>query len=79
MATGVCKTGAVVAARVADNSGNRAPCIGVRGDERAELGSLVVWVEFIVDFFPNEFYGVTSVPVGIKIPTYTCLRGRPQG
>ena len=56
MTSGMHKTGTMVAARVTDNSGDRGPRIGVGGDEQAELGSLMVGVKFLVEFFPNEFY-----------------------
>jgi len=79
VASGMHKAGTVVAAMVADNSGDRAPRIGVRGDERTELGPLVVRVEFVVDFLPNKLYEVMSVPMGNNVPTYTYLRARLQG
>jgi len=56
MAGAVDKAGTVITARVADDSSNRGSRIGIRRDERTELGSLMVWVEFIVYFFPDELY-----------------------
>lgn len=31
-------------------------CVGIRRDEQAELGPPIVWVKFVVNLFPDEFY-----------------------
>ena len=48
------RASAVIATRVADNGGDSGSAIGIRRDERTELGSSMVRVEFVVDFFPDE-------------------------
>ena len=57
MASDVRKIVVVITARVVGaKDGSRGSCVGIRWDERAELGSLIVRVEFIVDLFSDELY-----------------------
>ena len=53
---GVRNTSTVTAARITDNGGDCGSRIKIRGDELTKLGSLMVQMEFIVDFFSDEFY-----------------------
>ena len=49
------KTIVVVMTRAVDiDGGSRGSCVRIRWDEGAELGSLIVWVKFVVNLFPNE-------------------------
>ena len=56
VASGGRKSIQVIAVRVAGttDSGDMSSCIEVWWDERTELGSLMVWVEFVVDFLPDK-------------------------
>lgn len=44
----------IVAGAIGTNGGGRGSCIGIWWDERAELGSLIMGVEFVINLFPNE-------------------------
>ena len=56
-ASDVRKVAAVIMARIINaNSSGRGSCVGIRWDERAELGSLVVRVKFVINLFPDELY-----------------------
>jgi len=74
MAGGACKTAVVLVARAigADRS-SRGSCVEVRWDERAELGSLIVWVKFVIDLFSNEFCRRTLALMRNGVPLDTCL------
>ena len=51
------KTIVVVMTKAVDiDGGSRGSCVRIRWDERAELGSLIMWVKFIVNLFPDELY-----------------------
>ena len=52
---------AVIMSRVFDaDGGGRGSSIGIWWDERTELGTLVMRIEFVVNLFSNEFYRTAS-------------------
>ena len=80
MASGKYKAVHVTVARlVSADSGDRGPSIGVRRDEGAELGALVVRIKFIVYLFTDKLCQLTLAlaekqSFGIHVPSRTSSR-----
>ena len=48
--------GVLVAGAIDTKGSSRGSRIKIRWDERAELGSPIVWVKFVVNLFSDQFY-----------------------
>ena len=80
MTGGTYKTAVVLVARaVGADCSSRGSRVEIRWDERAELGSLIVWVKFVIDLFSDEFCRWTLALMRNGAPLYTCLREHLRG